>query len=104
MEDNFLGYEADTAAYCGQLRKAREFSTRAAASAERADEHETAASYEVEAALREALFGNTTEVRYRIDSALRAVCERNRRRKKRSPSATRSVIKLRRESSERFVF
>ena len=71
VEDNFLGYEADTAAYYGQLRKAREFSTRAAASAERADEHETAASYEVEAALREALFGNTTEVRYRIDSALR---------------------------------
>jgi serine/threonine protein kinase len=43
----------------------------AKASAERADEHETAASYEVQAALREALFGNTTEVRYRIDSALR---------------------------------
>jgi eukaryotic-like serine/threonine-protein kinase len=71
VEDNFLGYEADTAAYYGQLRKAREFSTRAATSAERADEHETAASWEVEAALREALFGNTTEVRYRIDSALR---------------------------------
>ena len=30
--------------------------------------------------------------------------ERNRRRKKRSPSATRSVIKLRRESSERIAF
>jgi eukaryotic-like serine/threonine-protein kinase len=71
LEDLFLGYEADTAAYYGKLRKAREFSTRAAASANRADEHETAASYEVEAALREALFGNTTEVRYRIDSALR---------------------------------
>ena len=71
VEDNFLVYEADTAAYYGQLRKAREFSTRATASAERADEHETAASYEVQAALREALFGNTTEVRYRIDSALR---------------------------------
>src|SRR6516165_6881515 len=36
-------------------------------------------------------------------SALRAVGERNRRRKKRSPSATRSVIKLSRESSERFA-
>jgi hypothetical protein len=77
VEDNFLGYEADTAAYYGQLRKAREFSTRAAASAERADEHETAASYEVEAALREALFGNSTEVRYRIDSALRLSVGRN---------------------------
>ena len=77
VEDNFLGYEADTAAYYGQLRKAREFSTRAAASAERAGEHEAAASYEVEAALREALFGNTTEVRYRIDSALRLSVGRN---------------------------
>jgi len=36
-------------------------------------------------------------------SALRAVRERNRRRKKRSPSATRSVIKLSKESSERFA-
>ncbi len=38
------------------------------ASAERADEHETAAGYEVEAALREALFGNMTEARHRIES------------------------------------
>jgi hypothetical protein len=37
-------------------------------------------------------------------SALRDVGERNRRRKKRSASATRSVIKISRESSERFVF
>jgi hypothetical protein len=37
-------------------------------------------------------------------SALRDVRERNRRKKKRSPSATRSVIKISRESSERFVF
>src|SRR5260370_23851333 len=36
-------------------------------------------------------------------SALRVVRERNRRRKKRSPSASRSVIKLSRESSERFA-
>src|SRR6516225_4632689 len=38
-----------------------------------------------------------------LSSALRAVRERNRRRQKRSPSATRSVIKLSRESSERFT-
>jgi hypothetical protein len=37
-------------------------------------------------------------------SALRDVRKRNRRRKKRSPSATRSVIKKSRESSEHFVF
>src|ERR1700741_4793561 len=37
-------------------------------------------------------------------SALRAVRERNRRRKERSPYAARSVIKLSIESSERFAF
>jgi hypothetical protein len=37
-------------------------------------------------------------------SALRAVRERNRRRKKRSTSPARSVIKLSRESSQRFAF
>jgi hypothetical protein len=37
-------------------------------------------------------------------SALRDVRERNWRRKERSPSATRSVIKLSRESSDCFAF
>ncbi|MGA8305033.1 MAG: hypothetical protein WB723_05110, partial [Candidatus Acidiferrales bacterium] len=59
VEDVFLAMEADTAAYEGQFRKARDFTRQAAASAERADEKETAASYLAEAAQREALVGNS---------------------------------------------
>jgi len=70
VEDLFLAYEANTAAYSGQLANARVFSSRAVASAKRAEEQETAARYECEAAFREALFGNVTEARHRIDSAL----------------------------------
>jgi eukaryotic-like serine/threonine-protein kinase len=66
----FLGYEADTAAYSGRLKDARDFSSRAVALAQRENELETAARYEVQAALREALFGNTAEARHRIASAL----------------------------------
>jgi len=70
VEDGFLAYEADTAAYAGQLGKAREFFRRATASAERTEEKETAASYEAIAALREALFGNAFQARQRAASAL----------------------------------
>jgi serine/threonine protein kinase/tetratricopeptide (TPR) repeat protein len=70
VEDVLLSYEADTAAYFGRLAKAREFSRRAVASAERAEEKETAAGYEAEAALREALFGNVVEGRQRAAAAL----------------------------------
>jgi eukaryotic-like serine/threonine-protein kinase len=69
-DDVLLASEADTAAYSGQLGKAREFSRRAVASAERAEEKETAAGYEDEAALREALFGNAAEARQRVAAAL----------------------------------
>jgi eukaryotic-like serine/threonine-protein kinase len=69
VEDLFLVYEANTAAYSGQLTNARAFAKRAVASAERAEEHETAARYEVEAAIAEALLGNIAEARYRLDSA-----------------------------------
>ncbi len=53
-----LALEADTAAYFGHLRKAREFSQQGADSAGRAGEKETAAGYYAVSALREALFGN----------------------------------------------
>jgi hypothetical protein len=55
VEDVVLALEANTTAYSGRLGKARELSRRAVASAERAGEKETAAHYETEAALREAL-------------------------------------------------
>jgi tetratricopeptide (TPR) repeat protein len=70
VEDVLLAYEADTAAYSGQLGKARELSRRAVASAERAEEKEVAAGYEAGAALREALFGNAVEARQRAAAAL----------------------------------
>jgi tetratricopeptide (TPR) repeat protein len=70
MEDWLLAGEAGTAAYSGRLEKAREFSQRAAASAERAKEKEAAATYEVGAAVREALFGNKAEARQRTATAL----------------------------------
>jgi tetratricopeptide (TPR) repeat protein/predicted Ser/Thr protein kinase len=70
-EDVLAAEEADSAAYFGRLAKARELSRRAVASAERAEEKETAASYESDVALREALFGNAAEARQRAATALR---------------------------------
>jgi Flp pilus assembly protein TadD/predicted Ser/Thr protein kinase len=69
-EDWLLALEADTGAYAGRLSKARELSRRAVAAAERAQEKETAAGHEAEAALREALFGNAAEARERAGAAL----------------------------------
>ena len=70
-EDVLAAEEADSVAYSGQLGKARELSRRAVASAERAEEKETAAGYEAAAALREALFGDAAEARQRVAAALR---------------------------------
>jgi DNA-binding winged helix-turn-helix (wHTH) protein/tetratricopeptide (TPR) repeat protein len=70
VEDKLLGLEADTAAYSGRLRQARDLSRQAVVSAERAGEPEVAADREADAALREALFGNTAEARERAADAL----------------------------------
>ncbi|MBV9479678.1 MAG: hypothetical protein JO249_02855, partial [Acidobacteria bacterium] len=70
VEDVLLAQEADTAAYSGHLSKAREFSDQAAAAATQAHHKEAAAAYQAEAALREALFGNTAEARQRAVAAL----------------------------------
>ena len=70
VEDVLLASEANTAAYFGRLAQAREFSRRAIASAEREEEKETAAGYEAEVALWEALFGNAAEARRRSAAAL----------------------------------
>jgi predicted Zn-dependent protease len=71
IEGSLLAKEAATAAYFGRLGKARELSRRAVASAERAEGKETAARYEANAAVREALFGNAAEGRERAAAALR---------------------------------
>jgi serine/threonine protein kinase len=70
-EDVLAAEEADSDAYSGHLRKARELSRRAVASAEQAEEKETAAGYEADAALREALFGNAAEARQQTAAALK---------------------------------
>ena len=70
VEDRLVGTEADTAAYAGRLGEAREFSRQAVASAERAQEKEVAATYEADAALWEALFGNGVEARRQAAAAL----------------------------------
>ena len=57
-EDLILYYQSDTAAYQGQFSLARAFTRRAVDSAERADKKETAATYEAESAVREALVQN----------------------------------------------
>ncbi|MGB0036792.1 MAG: protein kinase [Candidatus Acidiferrales bacterium] len=69
-EDELLGLEADTAAYSGRLRNARELSRRAMDSAERAGEKETAATHSAVSGLREALFGNAGEGRQRAAMAM----------------------------------
>jgi tetratricopeptide (TPR) repeat protein/predicted Ser/Thr protein kinase len=70
-EDAALAFESDAAAYAGHLGKARDLSRQAVASAERAEEKETAATYEAAAALREALVGNSEEAKRRVAQALR---------------------------------
>ena len=70
LEDVLLGHEAKIAAYSGRLVKAREISRQAIVSAQRADEKETAAAYEADSAIREALFGNAGRGRARAAGAL----------------------------------
>jgi tetratricopeptide (TPR) repeat protein len=69
LEATLLANEADTAAYSGRLRSAREFSRQAVESAERAGNNEAAATYSALSALREALFGNAEEARRRATLA-----------------------------------
>ena len=70
LEDELLGLEADTAAYFGRLRDARDFSRRAMDSAERTGEKEGPATYVAMSSLVEALFGNGEEARRRAVFAM----------------------------------
>ena len=65
-----LYYDSDTAAYSGQLGKARELTRLAVGSAEVAGRKERAAGCEGAAALREALFGNGAEAKRAALAAL----------------------------------
>ncbi len=67
-----LYYEADTAAYFGQLNKARDLSRQAIAAAGRAQRPERASVCQAAAGLREALFGNGAEAKRNASAALKS--------------------------------
>ena len=71
-EDTMFAMQADTEAFFGHLRKAREFSRSAVESAQKAELAEPAAIWSGLAALREAAFGNDGEARKGADEVLRA--------------------------------
>jgi len=69
-EDLLLSIQSDSEAYFGRLVKARDFSRRAVDSAVRNDSKETAALWQVNAALREAEFSNTAAAKQGVEAAL----------------------------------
>jgi tetratricopeptide (TPR) repeat protein len=77
IEDILLSYQSDTEAFSGHLRKAREFSRRAVESARGSSEKESAAEWQMNAALREAEFGNATRARKDAASAIALVLTRD---------------------------
>jgi serine/threonine protein kinase/tetratricopeptide (TPR) repeat protein len=62
-EHQMLAQQADTAAYSGRLKEAREFTRRAVDSAKRSGEKDPIAMYPATASLREAWFGNSDDAR-----------------------------------------
>jgi DNA-binding winged helix-turn-helix (wHTH) protein/tetratricopeptide (TPR) repeat protein len=77
IEDALLSAQSDTEAYFGRVRQAREFSRRAVDSAIRSGLQETAALWEVEAALRDAEFGENVEAKRSVADALRRAPGKN---------------------------
>ena len=69
-EDILLSFASDTEAFYGRLENARELSQRAIDSAHRNGSSETAAAWQMNAALREAEFNNIARSRQEIASAL----------------------------------
>ena len=70
-ESVLMSLQADTEAYFGRLKKARELTRRAVDAAMRADAKGTAASLLVSAALREAELGNFVAARQELNAALK---------------------------------
>lgn len=71
VEDVFVAYEGDTAAFSGRVMQGRQFTEHASALAEQAGEKEVAATYAAAAALREAILGNVAEAHDRAARALK---------------------------------
>ena len=76
-EDILLSFESDTEAFYGRLGGARELSKRAAETARRNGSVETAAAWQMDAALREAEFNDITRSRQDIATALAAAPTRD---------------------------
>src|SRR5208282_1300880 len=69
-QSTMLFYVADSAAYSGQLSRARDLFHEAVTSAEQARQKEKAADYEATAAVQEAFFGNAAQARKHAASSL----------------------------------
>jgi hypothetical protein len=77
IEDLVLAMDADTAAYSGQLGKARALSGRAAQLAERSEQKGNNPSYYASSAVREALFGNAHEAQQQATLAMKSGANRD---------------------------
>lgn len=69
--DSMLAVQADTEAYYGRLKKAREFTRRAVLAAESAELKESAALWAAQAGLREVMFGYVSEAQENAQEALK---------------------------------
>ncbi len=76
-EDLLLASQADTEAWYGKLKNARELTRRAMDSAQRNDAKETAATYQAAAALREVESGNREQARADADAAVKLAPNRD---------------------------
>ncbi|MGC1106497.1 MAG: protein kinase [Candidatus Acidiferrales bacterium] len=70
VDDQILFLQSETSAYRGQFMEAQELARRAADSAQRTDEKETAAEYEAHDAIRQALVGNVAVAKQDAQAAL----------------------------------
>jgi serine/threonine protein kinase/tetratricopeptide (TPR) repeat protein len=76
-EDLLLATQADTEGWYGKLRNAHDLTRRAMDSAKRNDAKETAAAYQVAAALREVESGNQEQARAEANAALKLAPNRD---------------------------
>jgi eukaryotic-like serine/threonine-protein kinase len=76
-EDLLMAYQADTQAWYGKFKNARELTRRAMDSAEHNDAKETAAFYQAESVLREVEAGNHEEASAGANAALKLASNRD---------------------------
>jgi serine/threonine protein kinase/Flp pilus assembly protein TadD len=77
VEDLLLANQADTAAWYGKMKNARELTRRAMDSAETNNAKETAAFYQAESALREVEVGNREQARTDANAAMKLAPNRD---------------------------